>query len=69
MPAVEYLSLNGNNLQGRIPPELGNLTTLRELYLGYYNVFDGGIPPALSALRSLTVLDVSNCGLTGRVPA
>jgi len=69
MPVVEYLSLNGNNLQGRIPPELGNLTTLRELYLGYYNVFDGGIPPALSALRSLTVLDVSNCGLTGRVPA
>ncbi|KAG2556795.1 hypothetical protein PVAP13_8NG033002 [Panicum virgatum] len=68
MPAVEYLSLNGNNLQGRIPPELGNLTTLRELYLGYYNVFDGGVPPELGRLRGLTVLDVSNCGLTGGIP-
>ncbi|XP_066333754.1 leucine-rich repeat receptor-like serine/threonine-protein kinase BAM2 [Miscanthus floridulus] len=69
MPAVEYLSLNDNNLQGRIPSELGNLTTLHELYLGYYNVFDGGIPSTLSALCSLTVLDVSNCGLMGREPA
>ncbi|CAL4994237.1 unnamed protein product [Urochloa decumbens] len=68
MPAVEYLSLNGNNLQGRIPPELGNLTTLKELYLGYYNVFDGGIPPELGRLRRLTILDVSNCGLTGGIP-
>ena len=34
-----------------------------------HRAVDGGIPPALSALRSLTVLDVSNCGLTGREPA
>jgi hypothetical protein len=27
MPALEYLSLNGNNLQGAIPPELDNLLT------------------------------------------
>ncbi|KAG8090953.1 hypothetical protein GUJ93_ZPchr0011g27757 [Zizania palustris] len=68
MEALEYLSLNGNNLHGAVPPELGNLTNLRELYLGYYNVFDGGIPPELGRLRNLTVLDISNCGLSGRIP-
>ncbi|WOL12697.1 leucine-rich repeat receptor-like serine/threonine-protein kinase BAM2 [Canna indica] len=67
--SLEYLSLNGNDLRGKIPRELGNLTSLKQLYLGYYNVFDGGIPAELGKLSAnLVHLDLSNCGLDGEIP-
>ncbi|XP_042383899.1 leucine-rich repeat receptor-like serine/threonine-protein kinase BAM1 [Zingiber officinale] len=70
LAALEYLSLNGNDLRGRIPAEIGNLTSLRKLYLGYYNVFDGGIPAELGRLAATLVhLDLSSCGLEGKIPA
>ncbi|KAA3460941.1 leucine-rich repeat receptor-like serine/threonine-protein kinase BAM3 [Gossypium australe] len=47
---LEYLSLAGNDLQGNIPGELGKLIKLREIYLGYYNVFEGSIPLELGNL-------------------
>ncbi|KAG6493748.1 hypothetical protein ZIOFF_048750 [Zingiber officinale] len=69
LAALEYLSLNGNDLRGRIPGEIGNLTRLKQLYLGYYNVFDGGIPAELGRLAATLVhLDLSSCGLEGGIP-
>ncbi|KAI4970721.1 hypothetical protein ZWY2020_001635 [Hordeum vulgare] len=47
---------------GSIPPELGNLTALRQLFLGYFNQFDGGIPADLGRLASLVHLDLASCG-------
>ncbi|XP_066324091.1 leucine-rich repeat receptor-like kinase protein FLORAL ORGAN NUMBER1 [Miscanthus floridulus] len=69
MPVVEYLSLNGNNLQGASRRSSATSPRSGSSTWWYYNMFDGGIPPALSALRNLTVLDVFNYGLTGREPA
>lgn len=65
---LEYLSLAGNDLHGTIPKELGNLTNLKELYLGYYNVYEGGIPKEFGKLASLVHLDISNCELKGSIP-
>jgi hypothetical protein len=45
---------------GEIPAELGNLTTLRELYLGYFNSFIGEILPELGRLQALVRLDLVN---------
>ncbi|KAG8364054.1 hypothetical protein BUALT_Bualt19G0086200 [Buddleja alternifolia] len=65
---LEYLSLAGNDLQGEIPNELGNLTNLKQLYLGYFNVYEGGIPSAFGNLRNLVHLDLSSCELDGFIP-
>uniref|UniRef100_A0A804Q5S6 non-specific serine/threonine protein kinase n=1 Tax=Zea mays TaxID=4577 RepID=A0A804Q5S6_MAIZE len=68
-PAIQFLSLAGNSLSGDIPPDLANLSTLRHLFLGYFNRFDGGIPAELGRLTSLVHLDLANCGLQGPIPA
>ena len=64
---VTELNLHNNGLTGPIPPELGNLTSLRELNLGY-NGLTGPIPPELGNLTSLGRLNLGNNGLTGPIP-
>ncbi|PRQ49175.1 putative transferase, protein kinase RLK-Pelle-LRR-XI-1 family [Rosa chinensis] len=66
--SLEYLALNANSLAGKFPASLARLRNLKELYVGYYNNFDGGIPPELGSLRSLQVLDMASCGLSGTIP-
>ena len=61
------LSLSGNNLKGKIPPELGALVHLEYLRLGY-NGLDGKIPPELGALGQLRVLDLADNNLRGEIP-
>ncbi|KAK6143771.1 hypothetical protein DH2020_024119 [Rehmannia glutinosa] len=68
LTSLEYLSLSGNDLQGKIPREIGNLTNLKEIYLGYYNVYEGGIPEEFGNLVNLIHLDLSNCELDGFIP-
>ena len=65
---VSRLSLDDNNLDGTIPPEVGGLDGLRGLVLRY-NELSGPIPPELSkfdALRDLFLSD--NAGIAGRLP-
>ncbi|KAK3005338.1 hypothetical protein RJ639_015951 [Escallonia herrerae] len=66
---LTHLSLAGNDLRGPIPSEIGNLTILRQLYLGYFNQFEGGIPIEFGKLVNLVHLDLSNCGLEGTIPS
>ena len=54
---VHGLSLVGNLLTGEIPPELGNLANLEELYLGG-NQLSGAIPPELGNLVNLEDADL-----------
>ena len=58
---------SGNNLRGSIPPELGQLTELTNLNLGYDDL-SGPIPPELGNLTNLTVLYLPDNGLTGSIP-
>ena len=64
---VTELWLNGNELSGGIPPELGNLANLIELYL-FRNQLTGEIPPELGNLANLTWLDLDGNQFSGEIP-
>ena len=64
---IIQLLLDGNELRGSIPPELGALANLQVLNLSH-NALTGPIPSELGNLANLQWLDLSNNALTGPVP-
>ena len=65
---VRGLSLDDNNLDGTIPPELGGLDDLFSLVLRY-NELSGPIPPELSKFEGLRdIFLTGNAGIGGRLP-
>ena len=64
---VVSLSLPINNLKGRLPPEIGKLSSLSDLSLSS-NELIGTIPTELGELTNLVRLDVGYNDLTGRIP-
>ena len=66
--SVIILSLSNNQLNGEIPPELGNLAFLQLLYLGG-NQLSGAIPPELGNLAYLRNLELGGNRLSGEIPA
>ena len=65
---VTGLSLQGNRLRGEIPPELGNLSYLKNLSLTD-NHLTGDIPPKLGSLLRLEVLRLGQNQLRGEIPS
>ena len=66
MTNMDYLALQGNNLQGTLPYWLGDLEVLRVLGLGSNN-FEETIPFELSKLTNLITLGLDDNFLTGNV--
>ncbi|ESR61039.1 hypothetical protein CICLE_v10014792mg [Citrus x clementina] len=64
---LRTLNLSNNNLQGHIPPTLGNLIVIESLDLSN-NKLSGQIPQQLGELTTLEVFDVSDNLLTGPIP-
>ena len=64
---VTALDLRDNRLRGELPPELGNLSRLRELNLRD-NQLNGEIPPELGNLLNLEVLSLVRNRLSGPIP-
>ena len=64
---VKSLWLSDNNLIGSIPPQIGNLDSLKILYLSE-NGLTGNIPPEIGNLGNLVELDLSENGLSGSIP-
>ncbi|XP_062154648.1 receptor-like protein 13 [Alnus glutinosa] len=62
------LDLSCNKLTGRIPPELGNLSSIHALNLSY-NQLTGSIPQTFSNLNQLESLDLSHNNLSGEIPS
>ena len=57
------LRLDDNQLSGRVPSELGDLTNLWELPLNANTALTGPLPPTLTRLSQLTLLDISDSAL------
>ena len=65
---VTELNLSSNGLSGKIPPEVGGLSSLEVLLLDS-NYLRSEIPPELGQLASLRVLNISNSSLVGTIPS
>jgi len=65
---VDTLRWNGHGLTGSIPPEIGNLTNLKEVYLGG-NQLTGSIPTTIGKSKNLTHLILFSNQLTGEIPS
>ena len=64
---VVELVLWADNLEGQLPPELGNLAKLERLNL-FLNRLDGEIPPELGMLFNLKELILMGNQLAGAIP-
>jgi Leucine-rich repeat (LRR) protein len=64
---VQWISLFQNNLNGSLPPELGNLANLQDLIL-WSNQISGSIPPELGNLVNLEILCLSLNQLSSIIP-
>jgi hypothetical protein len=64
---IAEITLGDNNLQGHLPPELGNLSRLDRLILNN-NQLSGPIPQELGNLSHLSTLNFSDNQLTGHIP-
>ncbi|PRQ46079.1 putative protein kinase RLK-Pelle-LRR-XII-1 family [Rosa chinensis] len=65
----QELELAGNNLGGEIPPIIGDLSTnLVQVHLDS-NLLYGSIPPHISNLVNLTLLNLSSNHLNGTIPS
>ena len=65
--STTFIGLQGQGLTGSIPPEIGCLTNLTNLWL-YNNQLTGEIPVEIGSLTNLTFLDLYNNQLIGTVP-
>ena len=64
---VTGLDLRENQLTGEIPAELGSLSNLEWVYLGW-NQLHGTIPPDLGRLTNLELLELIRNRLSGEIP-
>ncbi|MEM6319819.1 MAG: T9SS type A sorting domain-containing protein [Bacteroidota bacterium] len=64
---ITALDLDGNNLTGVIPPEIGEFSNLTGLNLAE-NALSGSIPNSIGQLTSLTGLVLSSNQLSGNIP-
>ncbi|XP_026434169.1 probable LRR receptor-like serine/threonine-protein kinase At3g47570 [Papaver somniferum] len=69
-PHLDFLALDGNLFQGAIPESIGfalSATKLTKLYLGG-NRISGKIPPSISLLTNLALLNLSYNSISGEIP-
>ena len=60
---VTALDLDENELNGKMPAELGSLSNLQRLYLNDNSGLSGPLPGSSTGLTSLTYLDLSGTGV------
>uniref|UniRef100_A0ACD5TBG9 Uncharacterized protein n=1 Tax=Avena sativa TaxID=4498 RepID=A0ACD5TBG9_AVESA len=64
LASLKYLDISGNGFHGPFPDEIGNMTSIVDLYL-YDNNLVGMIPSNMKNLCNLEILDSSNNNIDG----
>ncbi|KAD0747961.1 hypothetical protein E3N88_43764 [Mikania micrantha] len=66
---LDFLAIDGNGFDGVIPEFIGNFSKkLRMLYMGS-NQISGSIPPSISRLQGLALLNLSFNSISGEIPS
>jgi Leucine-rich repeat (LRR) protein len=65
---VQELFIRGNNLNGTLPAEIGNLSALMKLSIIYNPLLSGVLPDEIGNLTELTELALHGNGLSGNIP-
>ncbi|ONK69466.1 uncharacterized protein A4U43_C05F23240 [Asparagus officinalis] len=65
--SLVVLSLQNDNLQGNLPPEISNCSQLTHIFLDR-NRLSGNLPSSLSSFNNLKKFDVSDNDFSGEVP-
>jgi Leucine-rich repeat (LRR) protein len=65
---VTGLFLYNNNLNGKISPEIGNLTSITSFIISGNPLLVGSIPPEIGKLTEITSIDLADNGLSGSIP-
>jgi len=65
---VTELRLINNRLNGSLPPEIGNLSSLTDLILFFNHDLTGILLSEIGDLTNLKALDLLGCGFTGNIP-
>ncbi|GLJ55603.1 hypothetical protein SUGI_1194190 [Cryptomeria japonica] len=63
-----FLNVEKNNIRGSIPKEIGNLSSVTQLYMNR-NSFVGTIPSEIANLLNLVAIDLRQNKLQGSIPA
>jgi RHS repeat-associated protein len=66
---VTSLSMQSNNMNGTLPASIGNLSSLRYLWMAYNNNISGSIPAEIGNLTQLVQLALDNNKLSGAIPS
>ena len=69
LSSLERLYLHGNMLSGEVPEELGNLSSLTNLWLKKNSGLSGQLPMSLDSLTNLERVRIKETGFTGCIPA
>ncbi|KAG8646247.1 hypothetical protein MANES_10G136780v8 [Manihot esculenta] len=64
---IRVLDLSINEIHGRLPAHLGNMTSLTDFDLHFNNI-EGGFPSSIGKLSNLQYIDLSLNKLTGSLP-
>ncbi|VAH83258.1 unnamed protein product [Triticum turgidum subsp. durum] len=67
-PQLKRLTFSHNDLYGKIPAGIGNLTSLVELAISYNPYLRGAIPRSIGQLKHLSFLEMIGLGLGGTLP-
>jgi Leucine-rich repeat (LRR) protein len=63
---LTYLDLSFSGFQGSIPYEMGNMTSLEQVYIAFNNIMSM-LPPILKNLCNLKILDFTFSNITGDI--
>uniref|UniRef100_K3XTC7 non-specific serine/threonine protein kinase n=1 Tax=Setaria italica TaxID=4555 RepID=K3XTC7_SETIT len=65
---LNTIHISGNKFTGRLPPYMGNLSTMLEIFAAGNDMITGSIPSTVANLSNLLILSLRGNNLSGKIP-